>query len=555
MMYSVYRNALLNISADDSNDARWGCFRYRNPLAVIPMRLKLPGLGDWAHWITPDSNGIFEAISKVPLGRRAWVFQERQLSRRILHFTSRELIWECCAEGSQFACETFPDGAPLKTVFSNRQKFQSQSDLTKSSPAELYKTWDTLCKAYSEKKLSHISDKAVALSGLAQEFQAALPADTYVAGLWRSTLPQSLLWRSSDDCGPIEADGYIAPSWSWLSIDGPVSHFETESTAHSLVDITRVATDPAQKEPTASLKSASLHLRCYLRPVEARPDYEKKPWYMMAIGGGKEHKLTIKDDGNELAHTLGNFDDASFGFSFDVPSDENSGPASVSGYFLPLCIGQPTESSAKFIGGLLVEPVDDDLVTFRRIGTLRFHGPDSVAIGYRLKNHQEAGQGDDGGSKSSWEALKDILRPNYDSFENLKKRQDREAAAKAKSSASPASVESDSKTGDSAKEDNRDAEDESAAITEADEKQHEATEAKAAVLEGEATESSAGEKDPVVAEPSMAKEDNDAADNQRRVDLDPIDALERIYALDSAVIGSELEAQFERLVPRQIILI
>ncbi|KAK3346442.1 hypothetical protein B0T25DRAFT_520864 [Lasiosphaeria hispida] len=42
MMYEVYKNAILNISADDSPNARWGCFRDRDLLAVIPMSLHLP---------------------------------------------------------------------------------------------------------------------------------------------------------------------------------------------------------------------------------------------------------------------------------------------------------------------------------------------------------------------------------------------------------------------------------------------------------------------------------------------------------------------------------
>ncbi|ROV96775.1 hypothetical protein VMCG_07883 [Cytospora schulzeri] len=514
MMYSVYKNALLNISADDSNDARWGCFRNRHPLTVCPMRLQIPGLDDWAAWLAPDSNAIFGAVSKAPLAKRAWVFQERQLSRRVLHFTSSELVWECCAEGPHFACEIFPEGAPLKTVFDDRPKIQSTFDV--SSSAEPYKAWDRLCEAYSEKTLRYVTDKAVALSGLAQEFQASCPNDTYVAGLWRSRLPNSLLWKSSSQSGRHETHEYIAPSWSWLSIDGSISHHAPSETEHSLIDIIRVATDPAiPSEPTASLRSASLHLRGYLRPVEIRPDYERKPWYMLAIGGGKRHRLIVKDGGQEIVndHRL------SFGFSFDVPSEENSGPTSVAGYFLPVCIEQPTESAGKVIRGLLVEPVSDDLMTFRRIGIMSVEGPQCLPIQYRLKNHQD--NDDDSKEENSplWSALEDLMRPSYEELESL--RQDTE-------------------------DDDGKAESQSGANDRDNETQIGAIETEEQDVEGRLAELTVKEEEAVGAELDGEKEGNDAVDDpQPKVDLSSIDALERMYALDSTFVKSELEAQFE----------
>ncbi|KUI74381.1 hypothetical protein VM1G_09857 [Cytospora mali] len=550
MMYSVYKNSLLNISADDSNDARWGCFRNRDPLSVCPMRLQIPGLENWAYWLTPDTNALFGAISKAPLSKRAWVFQERQLSRRVLHFTSSELIWECCAEGPYFASETFPDGAPLKTVFNERPKFQSQSDLRDSGPIELYKAWDKLRQAYSEKNLSHISDKAVALSGLAQEFQDALPNDTYVAGLWRATLPESLLWKSLDRYGRIETTGYIAPSWSWLSIDGSISHSASRETVHSLVDIVSVDIDPViPSKPTASLRSASLDLWCYLRPIEIRPDYEKKPWYLLAIGGGKEHKLIVKDGGKTLPDTITD----SFEFSFDVPYDEDLGPTSVTGYFLPLCIEQPTESSAKTIRGLIVEPVSDRLTEFRRIGMMGVHGSQCLPIGYKLKNCQDDGGNSDEENSALWNSLQDLMRSSYDSFKNLK--EDTDDKEEKESNASSASVPNDRRSRD-LEADDQTAQAESVASNKAEEKHLKVTETKNADVEGETTMSEGNEKATVEEELGINKKDNDAAEKpQPRVDLSSIGALERMYALDSAFMGSELEARFERLVPQRVILV
>ncbi|OCL07999.1 hypothetical protein AOQ84DRAFT_294015, partial [Glonium stellatum] len=37
-------------------------------------------------------------IEMAPIGRRGWIYQERLLSPRILHYTSEQLFWECRRE-------------------------------------------------------------------------------------------------------------------------------------------------------------------------------------------------------------------------------------------------------------------------------------------------------------------------------------------------------------------------------------------------------------------------------------------------------------------------
>ena len=163
------------------------------------------------------------------------MFQERQLSRRILHFTETELAWECCAEGSSIATETFPGGAPFDVVSFNKQpKIQSAGLLSKArgSVDQLLGLWGSVCEMYSEKQLTKQEDKLVALAGLSQEFQMYLPDDYYVAGLWRSTLPQSLLWMLRRSGRRVESQ---VPSWSWASTEGLVQ-MSHRSSARSLTD-------------------------------------------------------------------------------------------------------------------------------------------------------------------------------------------------------------------------------------------------------------------------------------------------------------------------------
>lgn len=567
-MYSVYQSALLNISADDSNDARWGCFRNRDPLAICPMRLQLGSDPDQqhasnapsqsAHWLTPDSTGLFEAITKAPLAKRAWVFQERQLSRRVLHFTSREVIWECCAEEPYFACETFPRGAPLPSLFGGRPKYQGQGrglsgGAEEAEEQKAYDTWDMLCQSYSEKKLSQVGDKTVALSGLAREFQALLPRDVYVAGMWRSLLPQGLLWKSADSSGRIESEAYIAPSWSWLSIDGPISEFAPRGTLFPVTEVLNVTTEPViHSEPTASLRGAHLELRCYMRPVEIKPDHEVKPWYMMAVGGGKDHKLIIGDGGLEME--VGSFDPPShrdtFTYSFDVPFTENSGPTSVSAYFLPVSLSGPDETSATSINGLLVEPVDDDLTTFRRVGILSCHGLHCLPILYRTsqENTKPAGQ---------WRKLQYLLGKSYKSWESIR-RESRYNESANNTHNTPLKDEETSKGSNAAF--GSEGQDSTSGIVPDD-----AVEINSDLKQVETKDDHDRTTTPTDTEVEKLGEGTEDLNVSRNDDVmeasistvkwESFEAWERLYASDGAFIGSELEQHFERLVARRIRLI
>ncbi|KAK0732494.1 heterokaryon incompatibility protein-domain-containing protein [Apiosordaria backusii] len=552
MMYDVYKNALLNISADDSPDSRFGCFRNRDPLAVLPMSLRFPGQEEWKVWLAPDTHAVFEGITDSPLAKRGWVFQERQLSRRVLHFTSHELIWECCAEAPYFASETFPGGAPFKSVFNGKPKFQTQSNLsaTGDSSSQLHVAWAKICKEYSGKIFSHVQDKLVALSGLAQEFEVHFPDDTYIAGMWRSTFPHSLLWKSSDRSSPVKIpEAYLAPSWSWLSIDGPISPSHAGSRSeYSLVDIFNVVTTPVfLSKPTASLKDASLTLRCFMRPVEIRPDYEKKPWYMLAMGGGKAHMLFIKDEDGTESSCVDNFHSDAFDYSFDIASDENSGPESVSGYFVPLTLDQPTEHSSLCISGLLVEPVGDDsgmeaTNTYRRIGLLRVYGPHCQRIKYQLRKGLEKNQGD-------WNGLLKCLRATHLDFEKLKRDEEedfldtgddkKDASSDAKEEGDEEEVEDDGLDDKAGASSDVKSEDEEKAIVD---------DGLAEKLEG--LDITVGDDVPAV-----HAERGVAGKAKVEVDLGSVEALERLYALDGALNASGLKKKFERLVSKEITLI
>jgi hypothetical protein len=81
-------------------------------------------------------------------------------------------------------------------------------------------TWYRLVAVYSHRNLTLPEDRILAISGIAERYGRFLN-DSYLAGLWRSTLSRSLYWMATDNTRP-RPDVWQGPSWSWVSLSGPV---------------------------------------------------------------------------------------------------------------------------------------------------------------------------------------------------------------------------------------------------------------------------------------------------------------------------------------------
>jgi hypothetical protein len=97
-MGSIYRDALLNISADAAENGQEGIFksarrgRQKSDQVVLPCYSLKRGLRGNLY----ASNTYFdEEPFRDPLVQRAWVLQESIMSTRKLHYRSRQLLWEC----------------------------------------------------------------------------------------------------------------------------------------------------------------------------------------------------------------------------------------------------------------------------------------------------------------------------------------------------------------------------------------------------------------------------------------------------------------------------
>lgn len=179
---------------------------------------------------------------------RGWVFQERMLSSRIVYFTKEQLFWECREDinaehtGTSTSVLHTDSNAPPQSTRLHRlmadtslrlqdQQSQPQPPTPTQSPPsppldtwpehQIFHLWFHLASRYSTCALTRPSDKWWALAGLASSLSTAYASPLH-AGIWEAAPGASLLWHVRDrPLGSLERD-FIAPSWSWLGLDGPV---------------------------------------------------------------------------------------------------------------------------------------------------------------------------------------------------------------------------------------------------------------------------------------------------------------------------------------------
>ncbi|KAH6714513.1 hypothetical protein BKA61DRAFT_360698 [Leptodontidium sp. MPI-SDFR-AT-0119] len=161
-------------------------------------------------------------VEKARLNTRAWVMQERFLSRRTIYFGKNQMYWEC---GEGIYCEDLTQlikerGSPKD--FRLDPRFPSL--LLRSGIKPTLSFLEDLVKDYSKRGLSEPTDRAIALSGLAARIAEALgcPEKYGVFGLY---LHRSLLWQRYDLQCTMERIDYKSrdvPSWSWMAYNGGI---------------------------------------------------------------------------------------------------------------------------------------------------------------------------------------------------------------------------------------------------------------------------------------------------------------------------------------------
>lgn len=323
-MADIYEHASLTISATVSAGDSYGCFSSsfstsRSLLISLPEDVgtcEIAVRKPISHW---DTLGQGELHARFPLMSRGWAFQERLLSRRILHFSESELVWECreltTCECGGFGEQTSPAGAFHQSIgigederrdsAGHREQVQDDISTRRFQEDEVDKLWKfttsglrrglarsfqewisstrrssldlppylesdpwidvssmrecanyvfdfhRIVEHYSRLNLTKRSDRLPALSGLCKRIQNV--RGEYAAGLWLESIAFDLMWRverlNVDSTKVLRSkEEYCGPSWSWVSVQDPVTYWTDIVNFH---DASRLFRPPPESQTDA----------------------------------------------------------------------------------------------------------------------------------------------------------------------------------------------------------------------------------------------------------------------------------------------------------------
>lgn len=216
----VYSSAVLTIAATSGDNAdaglAGGLTNLRNFTQLVE---NVQGLSLANRPTTFDKQ-----IDESPWNTRAWTFQERILSSRVLYIADQRCFFTCRHRPDAFM-ESLDDaesglrGEPPPSILSDYSR-----NLIPGSRAVNALSYSRAVEAYTSRELTFASDILDAFEGVAARFRPLFRSDL-LFGIPRSELDSQILWQPY---GPMtrrrdpQTGLPIFPSWSWAGWVGKV---------------------------------------------------------------------------------------------------------------------------------------------------------------------------------------------------------------------------------------------------------------------------------------------------------------------------------------------
>lgn len=252
-MDEIYGGSTLTLVVASSNSVMNGFLKERK-LRYIPIqrsRNQARGSTDTEPpakvFFSPEWDKNEDELNG-PWSNRGWTMQEGLLPSRLLHYTSSQMIWKCCEEQrfERGVTKSLHDEVARILTYSDDLAFGSEwlwkletfmkfkrfpeylptsLDYPLLSEPETFHLWYDLIEEYSQRRFKHVSDRLMAISGLAKIFANTIRNHEYAAGLWKPDLIRGLMWHTKDaklipqqPADNMRAVDNVFPSWSWASV-------------------------------------------------------------------------------------------------------------------------------------------------------------------------------------------------------------------------------------------------------------------------------------------------------------------------------------------------
>ncbi|PYH48356.1 HET domain-containing protein [Aspergillus saccharolyticus JOP 1030-1] len=292
-MGSIYRHAYLTLIASSAHTVSAGFLQTRALGPEYAQHVQLPfhcrdGRVGSVYAYTQEQPWLVYDALQEPVNTRAWCFQERLLSPRILAYATNSIQYHCHTAQADIknAVSSRPVGEQLDAVmFGTIENIDPLSHLATWNKYDwdgLHELWRMIVANYTCRSLTNPEDKLIAFSSVVVEFDRVwrVKAGQYLAGLWEKRLPSDLLWVRTQAEDPRGYDllrprpkGSFAPTWSWASTDGRIlsdqsqwDELHTDCEADCKVLMCNV-TPCDENLPFGQVSKASLSLRAQVLPT------------------------------------------------------------------------------------------------------------------------------------------------------------------------------------------------------------------------------------------------------------------------------------------------
>jgi hypothetical protein len=285
LMATIYENAHLTICATGSMDDNGGLY-HTVPQSLRPRELEVQKKNGSSYVIfvefdaqdrhIPDWYMVTNRKAAVdfPLMARGWTYQERLLSRRLIHFSKAELTWECSEISQCQCCSGNSDLLDRRGSPYMRHNSVKKTHKRAIEGGALKNYWNEIVYPYSGLQLSFDKDKLPALSGVAKQILKFRPGDEYLAGCWSSTIVPDLRWarHGGGERTPRPRE-YRSPSWSWASLNAPTHTEYYDSAVKGNQDYAKCleySVSPAGPDPTGEVSTGFIVIQSQCRVAQLR---------------------------------------------------------------------------------------------------------------------------------------------------------------------------------------------------------------------------------------------------------------------------------------------